>query len=306
MGSTVKGSTVRSVLAASTVAAGTLVAAPADAQADAQTYPARPIRLIVPAAPGGQPDLSSRLIAAELTRQMGQQVVVDNRPGASNIIGFEITARSAPDGYTLGYVNFPLFTNPSLHAKLPYDAERDFQYIVYAIASHNLLTASLSLPVKSLQELIDHARAYPGKLSYGSQGAGNSQQLAMELLKIMTGTQIVQVSYKGIQQAITDEISGQIHLVCDNMGSILPQVRAGRLRGLGVTAARRSPAAPDIPTVAEAGVPGYEMTLSSGYAVSRGTPREIVMRLNAEINRTLRSSTAVSYTHLTLPTIYSV
>jgi len=254
-----------------------------------QGYPSRPIRLIVPSAPGGQPDIVARLIANELAKQMGQQVVVDNRPGASSIIGFETIAKAPADGYTLGFAGFPIMTNPSLFTKLPYDAARDFQPVVQSHISTNLLTVTPSLAIRSVKELIEYARSSPGKLSYGATGAGTGFQLAMELFKIMTGTQIAQVSYKGMQQAITDAMSGQVHLVCDNVGSILPHVKSGKLRALGVTTAKRSPVVPELPTIAEGGVPGYEIAPSAGYIVPRRVPRETVIRLNTEINKALQS-----------------
>ena len=254
-----------------------------------QAYPSRPIRLIVPSAPGGGPDIQARLIANEIGGQMGQQVVVDNRPGATSIIGFDLLAHTAPNGYTLGYMPFTFVTNSSVYSKLPYDSAKDFQPVILQHSSTFLLTVTPSLPIRSVKELIEHARANPGALSFGSTGTGSAQNLAMELLKVQTGTNIVHVSYKGIQQAITDVIGGQIHIVCDNLTSILPQVRSGKLRGLGVTTPKRSPAVPEVPTIAEAGILGYEMTTTGGYAVPAGVPREIVMRLNAEINKALQS-----------------
>jgi tripartite-type tricarboxylate transporter receptor subunit TctC len=174
----------------------------------AADYPTKSIRLIIPSAPGGAPDIFGRLIATELGKQMGQQVVVDNRPGASGIIGFEAMAHAAPDGYTLGYQTFPFVTNRVAFAKLPYDSEKDFLPVVRQGSNAGLLTVTPSLPVNSVRELIDYARTRPGKLSYGSNGVTASNALGIELFKVMTGTQIVQVLYKGIQQAITDTISG--------------------------------------------------------------------------------------------------
>jgi tripartite-type tricarboxylate transporter receptor subunit TctC len=255
--------------------------------AAAPQYPSRPIRLIVPASPGGAPDIQARLVANELGKQFGQQVVVENRPGASAVIGFEAIARASPDGYTIGYATFPIATNPSMFAKLPYNAFRDFEMVVHQVSAMNLLTVSPVLPVKSVQELIDYARSNSGKLSFGSGGNGTSQHLSMELFKIMTGTKLVHVPYKAIQQAITEAVSGQVHVVCDNMGSILPHVKANRLRALGVTALKRSSAMPDVPTVAEAGIPGYEIMPWSGYVVPARTTHEIIMRLNMEINKVL-------------------
>jgi tripartite-type tricarboxylate transporter receptor subunit TctC len=257
--------------------------------ADAQAYPSKPIRLIVPSAPGGGPDVTARLMANELTKQMEQQVVVDNRPGADTIIGTQAIARAAPDGYTLGLLTNSFTTNRSLFAKLPYDSDRDFQPIVLSGSVPFLLAVTPSLAVRSVKELIDHARANPGKLLYGNTGAGTAGTLSMELLKLQTGTNIIAVSYKGAPQAITEAIGGQIHIICDNMSILPPHVRSARLRGLGVTSLKRSPIVPDLPTIDEAGIAGYEVTASAGYAAPAGVPREIVMRLNREINRALQS-----------------
>ena len=252
-----------------------------------QAYPSKSIRLIVPFAAGGSPDITSRLVANELSRQMGQQVVVDNRAGAAGIIGTEMIARAAPDGYTLGYVAFPFATNPSVYTKLPYDTLRDFQFVSSMLVGLNLLTVAPSLPIFSVKELIEHARSNPDKLSYGSSGGGTSNTLGMELFKIMTGTRIVAISYKAVQQAITDVTAGRVDVFCDNMTSILPHAKAGRVRGIAVTSLKRSPVLPEVPTIDEAGVPGFELTTWSGYMFPLRVPREIVMRLNAEINKAL-------------------
>lgn len=257
--------------------------------AHAQSYPVRPIRLIVASAPGGNPDLNSRNLASELTKQMGQQVAVENRPGASGIIGLELLARATPDGYTMGYLSNLVATNPSLYAKLPYDFHRDFRPLLHYLSGLNVLTVNPSLPVRSVKELIERARANPGKLSYGTSGIGASPHLSMELFKTMTGTNILHVSYKGTQQALTDLIGGQIDVVCDNIGPVLPLVRAGRLRALGVTALKRSPVLPDVPTFDEAGIPGYELTTWAGLGVPAQTPPDIARRLNQEINKALAS-----------------
>ena len=255
----------------------------------AESYPARPIRMIVPAAPGGGPDITGRIIAAEIGKQMGQQVVVENRPGSAALIGFAATARATPDGYTIGLVTFPIATNPSMFTTLPYDAFRDFQMVVQLASGVNVLAVRPALPVKTVQELVALARKSPGTLSFGSSGNGTSMHLSMELFKQMTGTDILHVPYKAIQQAITDALGGQIEIVCDNMGSILPHVKAGRMRALGVTSPKRSAVIPEVPTVAEQGMPGYEMTPWSGFMVPARVPREIVLRLNAEINKAILS-----------------
>jgi tripartite-type tricarboxylate transporter receptor subunit TctC len=259
------------------------------ASTSAADYPVKPIRLIVPSGAGGTPDINARMLAAELTTQMGKQVVVDNRGGASGIMGYEAIARAEPDGYTLGFAGFPFVINPLMYKKLPYDTQKDFVPVIRKFQITNVITVNNGLPVRSVKDLVEYARANPGKLSFGSAGSGTSQQLAIELLKMMTGTQIVQITYRGIQQATTDVISGQVHIVCDNMASIMPHVRAGRLRSIAVTTLKRSTIAPDIPTVDESGVPGFEMAPSSGYVVPAGTPRAIVLRLNAEINKALKA-----------------
>jgi tripartite-type tricarboxylate transporter receptor subunit TctC len=261
--------------------------------ANAAEYPARPLRLIVASAPGGNPDINSRNLANELGKQIGQQVVVENRPGASGIIGYEALARATPDGYTLGYLSNLIATNPSLYEKLPYDFARDFQPLLLYLSGLNVLTVAPSLPVRSVKELIEYARANPGKLSYGTSGIGASPHLSMELFKSMTGTNILHVGYKGTQQAITDLIGGQIDVMCDNVGPLLPLVRAGRLRGLAVTALKRSPVLPDLPTIDEAGIPGYELITWGGFAVPRDVPRDVARRLNVEINKALMSPAVV-------------
>jgi len=255
----------------------------------AESYPVRPIRMIIPVAPGGGADTTGRLIAGEMGKQMGQQVVVENRPGSGGVIGFEATARATPDGYTIGLATFPIATNPSMFAKLPYDALRDFQMVVQLASGVNLLTVSPTLPVRSVQGLVDLARKSPGKLSFGSSGNGTSMHLSIELFKQMTGTDLLHVPYKGIQQAIIDTIGGQIQIVCDNMGSVLPHVKKERMRALGVTSPKRSDVIPDVLTVAEQGVHGYEMTPWSGYMVPARVPRDIVLRLNSEINKAISS-----------------
>jgi tripartite-type tricarboxylate transporter receptor subunit TctC len=254
-----------------------------------QAYPTKSIRLVVPSAAGGTPDIQARIIANELGKQMGQQVVVDNRAGASGIVGYEVIAKSAPDGYTLGYSAFTFITNSLTYSKLSYDAAKDFQPIIRQVSGTNIVSVTPALPVRSARELVELARAEPRKLSYGANGGGSSQQLSLELLKNMSGTQITQVYYKAIQQAIADTIGGQIQVVCDNSPSILPHVLSGRLRAIGVTGLNRIPAAPDIPTIAEQGFPGYEMAPSSGYMFPARTPREIVLRMNAELNKALQS-----------------
>ncbi len=251
----------------------------------AAEFPERPIRLIVASAPGGQPDINSRMFATELSKQMHQQVVVDNRTGASGAIGYEMLAKAPPDGYTLSYISFTLATNASMLRQLQYDAARDLQMVILTHITPNILTVAVALPVKSVAELITYAKKNPGKLMYGSGGYGASPHISMELFTLMTGTELVHVPYKGVQQAITEMIGGQLQIICENTSSIMPHINSGRLRALGVTGLRRIPILPELPTVAEAGVPGFEITPWGGYAVPAGTPKPVVAKLNAEFNR---------------------
>jgi tripartite-type tricarboxylate transporter receptor subunit TctC len=258
--------------------------------AHTQTYPSRPIRLILPAAAGSAGDIFTRSVANEVGRQMGQQIVVDNRPGANGIIGFEALARAAPDGYTLGYVAIPFSLIPSTYAKLPFDVARDFQPVIYGASAPGMLAVTPGLPIRSVKELIEYARAKPGALSFGSSGPGGPLYLSMELFKSMTGTNIRAVFYKSSPQAVIEVIGGQIHLVCDALPQMVPHVKAERLRPLGVSSLQRVPVLPEVPTIDEAGVPGYEVVTWGGYSLPARTPRDIVLRLNSEINKALASS----------------
>jgi tripartite-type tricarboxylate transporter receptor subunit TctC len=260
------------------------------ASSAAAEYPERPLRLILSSAPGASSDIVSRILAAELVKQMGQQIIIDNRPGAVQTIGTAMIVRANPDGYTLGYANVvTLAINKALLAKLPYDPDRDLALVGQFLSTYNLLAVANSLPVKSVKELIDYARLNPGRLLNCSSGNGTTGHLGGELFKIMTGTQFVHVPYKGSAQCLTDLASGQIQLIFDNLTSIAPHVKAGRVRGLGVSSMRRSLIFPDIPTIAEAGVPGYETNSWGGIVVPARTPRAIVLKLNAEINKALQS-----------------
>jgi tripartite-type tricarboxylate transporter receptor subunit TctC len=255
----------------------------------AQNYPTRPIRLIVASASGGPSDIPARNLANELGLQLGQQVVVDNRPGAGGIIGWEMLARAAPDGYTFGYIGSNFTTNPSMYANIPYDNTKDFQPIILYGSNATLLAVTPSLPIHSVKELIEQARAKPGTLSFGGVGFGSPHYLAMELLKSVTGTNVVHVAYKGTSQAISDVIGGQIHMLCDVVYSVLPYVRSGRVRAIGVTSLKRSPIAAEVPTFDEAGISGYELTVWGGYSFPARTSRDLMLRLNAEINKVLLS-----------------
>ena len=260
----------------------------------AADYPVRPIRFLVPSAPGGTPDIIARVVGTELGRQMGQSVVVDTRPGANGTIGMQLLAKSPPDGYTIGYAPVSaLAINPALRPDLPYDANKDFQMVTQLVFGMHILTVSPSLPIKSVRELVDYAKSNPGKLSYGSSGSGSSQHVGMEMLKLMTGTNMVHVPFKAIQQATTEVIAGRVHVTFDNLASMGPHVKAGRVRALGVTSLKRSVAFPELPTISEAGVPGFEVTTWSGVIVPAGVAKPIVARLNKEINQALVSQLAV-------------
>jgi tripartite-type tricarboxylate transporter receptor subunit TctC len=249
-------------------------------------YPDRPIRYIVPSAAGGGADALARILAGELTKQLGQQVVVDNRAGASGAIGMDMLVRANPDGYTIGYGNTPLLAiNKSLLPNWPYEAGRDLQPVARLTNSQNLLAVALALPVKSVRELIDYAKNNPDKLSYASPGNGTTIHLSAELFKQMAGVRMVHVPYKAITVAHTELIAGQVQLIFDNLTSITTLVKAGRLRGLAVTGTTRAGPFPELPTIAEAGLPGYNVTVWTGVIVPARVPPAIVARLNAEINK---------------------
>jgi tripartite-type tricarboxylate transporter receptor subunit TctC len=257
--------------------------------AAAATYPERPIRLIVSSAAGGSPDVVTRILAAELVKQMGQQIIIDNRPGGAQTIGTELVVRANPDGYTVGYANVvTLAINKALLPKQPYDPDRDLALVGQFLSTYNLLAVTPALPVKSVKELIGYARQAPGKLLNGSSGNGTTGHLGGELFKIMTGTQIVHVPYKGSPQGITDLIAGQVQVMFDNLTSISPHARSGKVRGLGVSSLKRSPIFPDIPSISET-VPGYETNSWGGMVVPVRTPKAIITKLNAEINTALQS-----------------
>ena len=274
------------------VAAAVLLSAAMNSATHAQNYPARPIRLIVPQAPGSASDTVSRIVATELTREFGQQVVVDNRPGGALTIGIDMVVKAPPDGYTIGFGPVgALAISPNMVRKLPYNVDKDLQAIAQLASNQMLLAASPTLPLKSVRDVIAYAKRNPGKLSNASSGNGTPGHVGFELFKFMTGTQIVHVPYKGGAAGIVDLISGQVHLMMESQNSITPHAKAGRVRGLAVTGAKRSSALPDLPTVAEAGVPGYEASTWNGIVAPAGVPKAIVARLNAGINKALGSAT---------------
>ncbi len=256
----------------------------------AQTYPSKPVRFVVPFPPGGPLDVMARGVGQKLQETWGQPVVVDNRPGAGGGIGADLVAKSPGDGYTLlmGAVSTHAI-NPSLYAKVPYDAQRDFVPVALVAQVPNILVINPSVPVQSVQELIDYARAKPGSLSFGSGSTGSTGHLAGELFKTMAGVDMVHIPYKGGAPAMQDLLAGQTQLMFDNLANALPQVKAGKLRALAVTTLKRAPAVPDLPTIAEAGLPGFDLTTWFGVFVPAGTPPETVAKLNAEIVKALAS-----------------
>ena len=256
----------------------------------AQNYPSRPIRLVVPYPPGGPLDIMARAIGQKLTEAWNQPVVVDNRPGAGGNIGADLVAKSPADGYTLlmGAVATHAI-NPTLYGRLPYDPVKDFAPVALVAQVPNILVVNPSVPVRSVRELIDLARARPGYLNFGSGSTGSTGHLAGELFNTMAGVRMVHIPYKGGAPAMADLLAGQVQLMFDNLANALPNVRAGRLRALAVTTLARSPAMPDLPTIAESGLPGFDLTTWFGLMVPAGTPTEIVSRLNAEIVRALNA-----------------
>jgi tripartite-type tricarboxylate transporter receptor subunit TctC len=266
------------------VAGAALATLPGFARA---AWPERPLRLVVPSAAGGSPDIICRLLAGELAKLLGQPVVVDNKPGASGNIGMQDIARSTPDGYTLGYGNVgTLAINKSLFSKLPYDPEKQLQPVALLGYVQNALVVMPSLGVNSVNELIALAKAKPGRLSMGSAGNGTTGHLGGELFKSLTGTFITHVPYRGSAQAIQDLISGQVDLMFDNLSSIAPHIKSGRVKALGVSGRMASPLFPELAPIGLV-VPGYETTAWGGIVVPANTPREVVMRLNSEINKAL-------------------
>jgi tripartite-type tricarboxylate transporter receptor subunit TctC len=262
------------------------LAAPAGAQS---SYPTRAIRLVVPSAPGGGTDITARIISPKMSEALGQQVVVENRPGAGTMIGGEVVARAAPDGYTLLMGISTLAINPAIYRKVLYDAGRDFAPVSQVVSLPNILVVHPSLPARSVKELIAFARPRPGQVNYASAGLGTSPHLSVELFLVMTDLKMVHVAYKGSGQGVIDVLAGHVPVMMPSILTGLPYARMGRLRALGVTSAKRASGAPDIPTIAEAGVPGYEATQWFGVLAPAGTPREIVTRLHDVIARLLKT-----------------
>jgi tripartite-type tricarboxylate transporter receptor subunit TctC len=258
----------------------------------AADYPERPIRFVVPQAPGSATDNVARLVAPEIARQLGQSVVVDNRPGGALTIGIDAVAKSAPDGYTIGMGPIgALAITRHMVAKLPYDIERDLQPVALITTGYMLLAASPKAPFTTVRELIAYAKAHPGELSNASSSNGSPGHVSGELFKYMTGTDIVHVPYKGGAPAIADLIAGNVQLMFESTNSIAPHVKAGRVRALAVSGAQRAKSLPDVPTMMEAGVPGYEVSAWTGVIAPAGLPRPILDRVNAAVNAAINEPT---------------
>mgnify|MGYP000617679959 CR=1 FL=1 len=257
------------------------------APAFAADYPSRPIRFIVPFPPGGGNDIVGRIVALKLGEALNQSVVVDNRGGAGGTIGTDMTAKAPPDGYTILINNISLAVNATLIPKLPYDTMKDLAPVTLVGRQPNILVVHPGVPVKTMQDLLDLARAKPGHITYGSGGIGTASHLATELLKLMTKTDMAHVPYKGLGPALTDLIGGRLTLIISTMASALPQLKAGKLRPVAVTTLQRSPFFPEVPTMNEASVKGYEFSTWYGLLVPAGTPKAVIDRLNTETAKVL-------------------
>jgi tripartite-type tricarboxylate transporter receptor subunit TctC len=251
--------------------------------ARAQSYPTRPLRVVVPYAAGGSTDVLARMVGQKLTETLGQPVVIDNRPGAGTLIATEIVARAAPDGHTLLMATPPLPVAPALFEKVPFDIARDFAAVTNIAATSNVLTVHPSIPAHTVKELVALAKASPGKYTFGSSGIGGASHLATELFRSMAGIQLVHVPYKGGSVAVTDLLGGRLALMFANLTTVQPHIKTGKLRALAIGTAQRSLVVPELPTVAEAGVPGYEANNWNGVVVPAGTPLAAIERLQREI-----------------------
>ena len=256
--------------------------------AGAQGYPAKPVRVVVGFAPGSSSDVTMRILGPKLTELWGQSVIVDNRPGAGGNIAAEFVANAPPDGYTLLFPSASIAIAQSYYRKLQYNAVNDLAPVALASSMPNLLCVNPSLPVKSVRELIELAKSRPGEILYSSSGTGSSDHMATELFSYMTGVKMVHVPYKGGPQALSDVIAGQVVMIITGLPAALPQVRAGKVRAIGVTTAKRTPVVPEIPTVAEAGVPGYEHTLWNAMFAPVKTPAAVVSKISEDLARVVR------------------
>jgi tripartite-type tricarboxylate transporter receptor subunit TctC len=257
--------------------------------ASAQSFPSKPLRLICPFPPAGAVDIASRATAHELTKILGQTVAVENRPGAGGNLGTDLAAKSPPDGYTLLMSPSSIAIAPALYSKLPYDPVKDFAPVTLVTSVPNVLVVHPSVPAKSVRELIALAKTRKGELNFASGSTGSAGHLAGELFKTMAGVDMVHIPYKGAAPAVTDLLAGHVSLMFDNLASGLPNIKAGRARALAVTTMKRSPFLPELPTISESGLRGFDIGTWFGVFAPAGTPREIVMRLNAEISRALKT-----------------
>ena len=256
----------------------------------AANYPTKPIRIVVPFAAAGTTDLLARAVGNEMQKAWGQTVLVENRPGAGGNLGSDIVAKAAPDGYTLlvGAVS-PQAINVTLYPKLPYDVMRDFSHITLIAAVPNVLEVNPSVPVKTVKELIALAKSKPGQLTFASSGSGTSIHLSAELFKTMAGVDMLHIPYKGSGPAVTDLVGGQVQLMFDNLPSSIGQIKAGKLRAIAVTTLKRSPALPDVPTIAESGLPGYDASSWFGMHAPAGTPRDIINKIHGVVSKSLHT-----------------
>ena len=272
--------------------------------ANSDTYPSRPIKLVVAYSPGGTTDVLARLIAANLSEKLGQQVIVENKPGGGNNIGTEYVVNSPADGYTMLLVNPANGINTTLYPKLHFNFVKDIVGVAGIVRTPNVMAiTTVNLPVNNVAEFIAYCKANPGKINMASSGSGTSVHLSGKLFKSMSGCDMTHVPYKGAGPALTDLIAGQVQVMFDNLPSSAPHINGGRLKAIGMTSAQREPSMPAVPSIGET-VPGYEATAWFGLGMPKGSPREAIDRINAEVNKALAEP--VSYTHLTLPTIYSV
>ena len=275
------------------VAAGVALALALPGSVTAQTFPSKPLRLVVPFVPGGSTDLIARIMAQKLTDIFGQSFVVDNRPSSGGNIAGELLARAQPDGYTIGYGAFPLATNPSLLAHVPYDVNKDFRMVIFTNISPNIIAITPALPVNSMQDLIAYAKRNPDQLLFGSSGVGSTMHLSMELLKQMTQTQMVHVQYKGMAQVITEIIGGRLQLASDNVTSMLPHVKSGRVRAISIMADKRHPFLPEVSTMAEQGYKDFTLGNWVGIETPTGTPRFIIDKMHNEVARIMKQPDVV-------------
>lgn len=256
--------------------------------AASDAYPDKPIRIVVPYTPGGFNDTLARTVGEKLTKLWKQPVVVDNRPGGNTLIGNSMVAKAAPDGYTLLITPLPFAALPALYgAKLPYNATKDFTPVIWAASTQNVLVARNDLGLATVKDIVDFAKKNPDKLNYGSTGSGSSNHLSMELFEKMTGTKLTHVPYKGSGPAVVALLGGEIDVLFDNLPNVMAQIRAGKFKPVALTGQQRSTLLPNVPTIAESGVPGYEVNVWFGVQAPAGTPKEVVQKLNQEIAKAL-------------------